>query len=618
MLVLLSTSTIKAGTAMVLALDASDAPRKILHVKETLTLPSGPVTLFYPKWIPGEHGPTGPVADLVGLHIHAAGSELEWRRDLEDMYAIHSTLPAGASELSIDFDFVLPPVMGGFSAGASSTSSLVVISWNQVLLYPRNEQPDSILVTPTLTLPAGWKFGTALEPESTQGAVTHFKQISVTMLIDSPVLAGEHFRRIDVSPGLSPSHVIDLASDGEAALAMPDEMVRHYRNLVREALALFGAYHYRHYDFLFTLSDEVAHFGLEHHQSSDDRVGERALLDANLQKRTSALLCHEFVHSWNGKFRRPAGLATGNYSSPMHGDLLWVYEGLTEYLGNLLAARSGLRTPEEYRENLAFVAAGLDYRPGRTWRPLQDAADDAQILYASRADWDSYRRSVDFYDEGDLLWLEIDMRIRDLTHGKRSLNDFCRTFHGGENNGPEVKPYTFDDIVSALNATAPYDWKSLLEERLRSTGPHAPMAGIGMGGWKLVYREKPNSMEEARESTDKVVHFDYSVGMRLGEDGAVGDVLPGSAAYAAGISPGMKIAGVNSRKFSLQVFRDALRKGKSSKASLDLLVLDGEYFKHCSVDYHEGERYPYLERDTSKPDLLSKVLAPLAENSSPR
>lgn len=607
-----------AQTTITLSVDATEAPRKILHAKESLSVRPGPLTIFYPKWIPGEHGPTGPIADIVGLHLYAGSKELTWRRDLEEMYAIHCEIPEQVTSLDLAFDFVLPPVTEGFSAGASSTATLAVISWNQVVLYPKDEKPDSIIVNPSLMLPAGWKYAAALEVDTTKGSSIHFKSVPLTMLIDSPVLTGEHFRKIDVSAGLPVKHVINLVSEDEASLEMPKEMIEHYERLVREANELFGSHHYLHYDFLFTLSDDVAHFGLEHHQSSDDRVAERALLDDNLRKYSAGLLPHEFVHSWNGKFRRPAGLATGDYSSPMHDDLLWVYEGLTEYLGNLLAARSGLRTADEYRENLAMVAAGLDNRSGRTWRPLQDATDEAQILYEARGDWGNYRRGVDFYDEGDLIWLEVDVRIRELTHGKKSLNDFCRQFYGGGNTPPRVQSYTFDDVVTALDEVVSYDWKSLLTERLQSLDAHAPLGGIEMGGWKLVYRDEPNSMEKAWEAVHKEMNMTYSLGIVIDDDGTVHDILPGSPAAVAGLSPGMKIIALNSRKYSTQAVRDALRKAKTETQSMEFLMLDGEYFKTCSVTYHGGERYPALQQDRAKPDILDAVISPLVKKLSTR
>ncbi|MBI3363391.1 MAG: M61 family metallopeptidase [Ignavibacteriae bacterium] len=603
---------LRAQSSITLTVDATEAPRKILHIAESMTIHAGQTTLYYPKWIPGEHGPTGPVLDLVSLKIMAGGNALSWRRDLVDMYAIHCDVPVETYSLDLAFDFVLPAATEGFSSGASSSASLLVLSWNQVVLYPEDQNPDSITVTPSLRLPDAWKFGTALENDHQSEGTIHFKPISLTILIDSPVLAGAHFKRIDITAGTTVPVFLDIASDGDAALAMSPEQIAKHQNLVREANALFGAHHYKHYDFLYTLSDQVAHFGLEHHQSSDDRVEERTLLNEDLWKVHSGLLPHEYVHSWNGKYRRPADLATGDYSTPMKGDLLWVYEGLTQYLGNLLAARSGLRTPDEYRDHLAIVAAALDNRPGREWRPLQDAADEAQLLYYGRDDWGSLRRSVDFYDEGDLVWLEVDASIRQITRGKRSLDDFCKRFHGGQSSGPMVKIYTFEDIVATLNDVAKYDWATFLTDRLQSLNAHAPLGGIEKGGWKLVYRDMPNSMQKAWESTHKRIDMSFSLGILFDEEGTMRDVVPGTPAAKAGLAPGMKLVAIDGRKYSKDYLRDAVRTGKNSTNPMQFLVVNGDYYSTFLINYHDGERYPFLERNSSRPDVLSTIISPVA------
>ncbi len=383
-------------TPLELWVSAMDASRDLVSARETIPVAPGPLTLRFAEWIPGEHGPTGPVIDMAGLKISADTSTIAWRRDPVDMYAIHLEVPAGVSSIEASFYFILSPEKGGFSAGASATPQLAMVSWNELILYPSGESPDSIMVAPRLRLPAGWKFATALEVEKEDDGGIRFKNVSLSMLIDSPVLAGAHVRRVDITPPSGVPHFIDLVSDGEAALDMDARQIEGYRRLVVEANALFGAHHYHHYDFLYTLSDEVAHYGLEHHQCSDDRVDERTVIDEDLRRSAITLLPHEYVHSWNGKYRRPAGLATGDYTTPMKGDLLWVYEGLTQYLGKLLAARSGLRSADDYREDLAILAARLDNRPGRTWRPLQDCADEAQLLYYARRDYDALRRATDF------------------------------------------------------------------------------------------------------------------------------------------------------------------------------------------------------------------------------
>ncbi len=597
------------GGEATLAVDATHG--KLLHARESISLAPGPHTLLYPKWIPGEHGPTGPVMDVAGLKITSGGSAVPWRRDLEEMYAIHFEIPPGASSVNLEFDFLLPAEKEGFSSGASSSAQLILLSWNQVVLYPSELSPDSLRVSASLKLPPGWKFATALETDYAAVDEAHFKPVSLTMLIDSPVLAGAHMRRIDISSGLATPHYLNIASDGEFSMEMPEYLVDKHRHLVLEANALFGAHHYSHYDFLYTLSDQVAHFGLEHHQSSDDRVEENTLADPNLWKIHSALLPHEFVHSWNGKYRRPAGLATGNYSSPMHGDLLWVYEGLTQYLGYLLAARSGLRSPDEYLQSLAFSAAALDRVPGRQWRPLQDAADEAQLLYNARAGWHAYRRGTDFYDEGNLIWLQADVKIRKLTGNRKSLDDFCKKFHGGLSTGPAVVTYTFDDVVAALNTVAPFTWAPFLSELLTGLSARAPLGGIESAGWRIVYRDSINPMQEAYEHARNVIDLRFSLGMMVDKnDGTLVDVIPESPASASGLQPGMTLVAVNSRRFSERILHNALKDARA--ASLDLLASDGDLVKNFRVSYRGGERYPWLERIPSTPDILSDIIRPLA------
>lgn len=602
-----------AGTGLKLDVDVTEASRRIVHAREILDVRPGPLTLAYAEWIPGEHGPTGPVVDLVGLKLQSAGaggstSTVPWRRDLANMYLFHCDVPEGISSIEITFDFILSPVVRGFSSAASSSAHLIVLSWNTVVLYPLDVRPDSITVTPRLRLPGGWHMGTALEVEESTGAEVQFKPVTLNTLVDSPVLAGEFFKRIDISAGTGIPHHIDLASDGAAAIDMTPGLIHAYENLVREASALFGTHPYRHYDFLFTLSDEVSSFGLEHHQSSDDRVGERTLLDDRMRELRAGLLPHEFVHSWNGKYRRPADLATGDFSSPMKGDLLWVYEGLTEYLGNILTARSGLETDEAYREHLAMIAAEEDNRPGREWRPLQDAADAAQILYGAREDWASYRRSVDYYDEGDLIWLDVDGMIREQTGGKKSLDDFCRLFHGGTDTGPLLRTYEFDDIVRALNEVSHHEWGSYLSGRMQSLDPHAPLSGIERSGWKLVYRDTLSELHKSYEEVHRLVDMRYSLGALIGEEGELEDVIPGTPAAKAGLAPGMKLIAVDGKKFTRDVIRDAVRLAPGTTSPMELLVQNGDFFKTYPVEYHGGERYPFLERLASHPDILGAIL----------
>jgi predicted metalloprotease with PDZ domain len=596
-----------------LVVDATHAPGKILHAQLQIPVQPGEVTLVYPKWIPGEHGPTGPITDLTGVEFFASGQRLMWRRDLVNMNAFHVTVPAGVQTLEAKLDLVMPAPPEGFSSGASATTQLLVLSWNQVVLTPEVKNSDNTIVEASVRFPQGWHYGTALPVANETAEQINFKPVPLTMLIDSPVLAGAHFRRIPLTPEGPIQHYIDEASDGDPALAMPEETINAYKHLIAETGALFGARHYHEYHFLLTLSDHTAHFGLEHHQSSDDRVGERTMIDDDMRWLAGALLPHEMTHSWNGKYRRPYDLATPNYQEPMKGDLLWVYEGLTQYLGEVLAARSGLWTPQQFMDEAAETAASLDHTPGRSWRPLQDTADAAQLLYGAPSEFESWRRSVDYYPEGFLIWLEADTVIRQQSHGQKSLNDFCRLFHGGQNTGPELKTYTFDDIVNGLNQVLPYDWRKFLRDRLDTYGPGAPLGGITNGGWKLVYTDKPSEYTKAVAKTRKFVDARFSVGLALDEKGGIQDVIYGSPAWKAGIAPGSTLVAVNGRKFDPDLFADALKAGKDSSARLELLVSNSDFYKVHDIDYHGGERYAHLVRDESKPDLLDEIIKPVAK-----
>jgi predicted metalloprotease with PDZ domain len=610
-LLAVSCAALHAQTPVKLRVDATDAPRRLFHVQMSMAAKPGPLTLLYPEWIPGEHGPTGPIANFVGLRVHGSGKTIPWKRDDVNMYAFHIDVPAGVTALDIAFDFIAPPEADGFSAGASTTSELAVISWNQLLLYPQGSQPDNLQYQATLKVPHGWRYGTALPIQRESGDEIEFEPAPVTTLIDSPVSAGAHYKTFELGSELGVPHYLHVAADSDRALEAPPEVIANFRQLVKEAGALFGARHYRSYHFLYTLSDHVAHFGLEHHESSDDRTGERSLIEPDILKTHAYLLPHEMVHSWNGKFRRPAGLIPGGgrdggYDSAMKGELLWVYEGLTNYLGEILAPRSGLWSPEDYRESLAATAAELDNEFGRTWRPLEDTAVAAQVLYEAGGDYQTLRRSTDFYPEGTLIWLEIDTMIRQLSKGSKTLDDFCRAFHGGANTGIATKTFEFNDVVAALNAVQPHDWAAFLNQRIKSTDAHAPLGGIARSGWKLVYDNVRSDFWKANEEERKIVNMMYSIGVRVAEDGTLADVLYGGPAQKAGVAPAVKLVAVNSRQYTPTVLREAVAK----KQPVELLVKNGEFYQTFRVDYTGGERYPHLVRDASAPDLLANIIAP--------
>ncbi len=586
-----------AQEAISLTVDATKTQQKLLHAREVLPVKSGALTLYYPKWIPGEHGPDGPISSLTGLKFEANGKTIPWQRDLLDVFTFHVDVPAGVSHLDAQYDFIEPD-------GNSATDKMMILEWNQVTLYPADSPAEKLIYDARLLLPDGWKFGTSLPIDKQSGNQVSFKPISLDLLVDSPVISGEYYRSIDITPPGEPiHHEIDMAADSEAALNMSAANQKQMTNLVAESGKLFGARHYRDYHFLLGLSDHVAHFGLEHHESNDSRLPERTLLGPGSGMALGGLLAHEFAHSWNGKFRRPADLTVPYYEQPMKTDLLWGYEGLTDYVGPLLAARSGLWTPEQYHEQMASIAAALGPgRPGRTWRPLIDTAIGEPGM--NGRGWMNWRRGVDYYDEGDLLWLEVATILHRESHDSKSIDDFCHEFHGGSNNGPEVKTYTFEELVSTLNRIAPFDWAGFFHTRLNSTAPESPMGGIENAGWKVVFNADPIKLEGRRGNVGDI----YSIGLQVGNDGMVTDAIVGSPAFEAGISSGMKVVGVNGRVFNQDLLADAIKAAKDTSNPITLLVVDDEYFRTSTINYHGGPRFPHLVREDAKPNYLDDLI----------
>ncbi len=602
----------QALAPVVLEVDATQAPQRVLHARLVFPVGPGPLTLYYPEWLPGNHRPSGPLANLVNLHFSADGGPVAWQRDDVDMYAFHLQVPAGATSLQATLDYVTPSKNGG-RFDPAATDQLAILNWNLVVLYPQGRPAADYTYKASLRLPAGWKYGTALPVAGSSGGAVEFQPVPLTTLIDSPVLAGAHYRAIELPVAGAPHQEMDVAADSEPALNAPEPTIGHYRRLMAEAHALFGAQHYREYHFLYTLSDAEGSSGLEHHESSDNRAPERSLVDENLRKLMAGLLPHELVHSWNGKYRRPAGLATPDYQQPMKGNLLWVYEGLTTYLGEILTARSGLYTPEQFSEALAATAAGMARRAGRSWRPLEDTAVSVQTLSLAGNEWSSERRSLDYYPESELIWLEADTTIRRQTRGKRSLDDFCRSFFGPPSGPPALKTYTLDDVVAALNQVAPFDWAAFFRERVYALATRAPLGGIEQAGWRLAYTDQPNEITQAAEKQFHFLDLENSLGLTLAvgpeDPPAVADVVPGMPVSAAGIAPGMKLVAVNGRKFSADVLLDALR----ARGPLQLLVENVGYFTTHAVAYSDGPRSPHLVRDAAVPDILSDIIRPKSQ-----
>lgn len=600
----------------VIEVDATDAARRLFHARLVLPVESGPVTLNYPKWLPGWHTPDGPINSVVGLKLSAGGRPVPWRRDDIDMFAFHADVPAGVNELEVKLDFIAPVVEAEGITGKLTTAATVnvaIVSWESMLLYPKGGKPDELMYRASVRLPKDWRSATSLPPDgAAEGQVVAFKPVTLTTLIDSPLIAGRHFRRVSLGEAGGAEHEIDVVADTATALEMTPEYFTGCRSLLAETHALFGgARHYGAYRFLLTLSDPLHIGAVEHYECTDVRAKERILIDDDMRLAFAEWLPHEFVHSWNGKYRRPAGLATADYQEPMKGELLWVYEGLTSYLEKVLSARSGLMTDEQVRDDLAEVAARFEHRPGRAWRPLADTAVAAQLTYTSATEWASLRRGTDFYEEGALIWLEADLLIREQTEGRRSLDDFCKAFFGGGNGRPAVKPYDLNDVVAALDSVSHSDWKQFFAERVYAAMPTARFAGIERSGWRVAYREEIGPVQKSWEAVNKNVGLLFSIGLDIGEEGRVTDVVPGSPADKAGFAPAQKILGVEGRKYSEDRVRSAVKRSKNSAEPLEFIVqTDDEFMKVLRVDYHDGARYPTLERDESKTDRLGEVFKP--------
>jgi predicted metalloprotease with PDZ domain len=597
----------------VLHVDLRDAPRHLLHAHLQIPVSAGPLTLEYPQWIPGDHRPTGPIDNLAGIMVRANGQDLPWRRDDVDMYGIHVDVPAGVSQLEVSLDFLATPGDTGSDEDGGTSANMTVLEWNSVVLYPAHIPVGQIPIAVSLTVPPDWKLGTALSVAAQNEAETSFAPVSVEQLVDSPVITGRYFREFPLAPEITPKHYLDVAGDAADDIDLKPEYLAAVNKLVRETGPLYASRHYETYHFLLSLSDIVREEGLEHHQSSDNGIEKKGVADAKLAILNAELLPHEFTHSWNGKYRRPIGLATPDYATPQKGDLLWVYEGMTQYWGDVLAARSAFWTPEVYREALAWSAARLNVKPGRTWRNLEDTAIAGQVLRGSHEYYANWRRGQDYYQEGELLWLDADTTIRRLTHDQKSLNDFCVKFLAlGGNTPPRVVPYDFDEIVADLNAIAPYDWRTFLTERLNSHSAHAPLDGIEHGGYRLTYGTEPTEYEEAYLYKYKQTDAWFSAGLMVDTTGNIDDVRIDSAAFQAGLGPGTKVIAINGHGYTGDVLKQAIRDAKGTTAPLELIVSNDNEFRTVRLNYHDGEKYPRLERVQGTPDLLDQILKPLA------
>ena len=600
-------------TPIQISADLSDAPRRLFHAEVDLPVTPGPLTLTTPQWIPGHHMPNGPVEEITGVVFTANGQTLAWRRDDVDLYQFHLTIPQGVSTLHAHLDCIVTE---------RASQKLAALEWEALMLYPANTPVRDIPIQPSLRVPPGWGIGTALTPVSSgsypvpaPGAVTQFAVTTVEQLQDSPIVTGEYFHEFPLAPEITPKHYIDVVSDLPEDSNLRPAVLASMSNLVREADALYASHHYHVYHFLLTMSDLSGEMGLEHGQSSDNGVDEKGFADDAHELRQSDLLPHEFTHSWNGKYRRPVGLYQPDFATAQQGALLWVYEGMTEYLGDVLAARAGFETQAQYRDRLAETAATLDYTPGRQWRSTEDTAIAASVL-RGYSPWYNWRRGQDYYEEGQLLWLDADTLIRKLTQNQKSLGDFEKIFLGkGGNTGPLIVTYDFNELVEDLNAVVPYDWATFLDDRIDKINAHADLAGIEQGGYKLVYEDKPSATARTLAaipgahsgSTDCW----FSIGLSVVGDGRIVDVRWNGPADKASLAPGEKIIAVNGRIFSMETLHAAIRGAKGNREPIHLIVQAESFVSMADIDYHDGERFPVLEPVDGTPDYLDDITKPL-------
>jgi len=611
---LAATTAIGAGgPPLTLEVDARDVTQGIQHAHLAIPVRTGSVSLAYPKWIPGEHTATGPLTQLVALQITGGGRVLAWRRDSLDAFEFHVVVPAGVSLLDVRFDYLSPPKSfgGGYGETPNVTPHLLIVPFNHFILYPSDADADTLQIKAQVLIPSGWKFDGALHPESVENGRISLPQTSLERLIDSPLLAGEFFKTIPLTEGAGGTR-ISVAADAPGDLAVSEEVVAGLRRVVAEATGLLGPGHYKEYVWLVSLGNTLdVQDGLEHHESTDIRDSESFFTDPErlIEGRT---LPHEYVHSWNGKYRRPNGLVTRNYQQPMVSDLLWVYEGMTRYLGDfMLRARSGLSTPEQTRAYVAWIASLMDVdRPGRSWRSLADTATALPAYNEAPNEWAAIRRKRDYYDEMLLVWLDADTLIRQRTNDKRSFDDFCREFFGGPAGAPSLKPYSRADLVAALRAVVPLDWEEFLRSRVDTINVRAPLGGIKASGWSLQYDDEPNVFLSAREKVDESDNLSLSLGLWVKSDGVVVDVVNGSPAFVAGVAPTMRLVAVDGHKWNISAARDAIVRAEKTTQPIELIVEAADSVRSLLLDYHAGLRNPHLVRNAQQPDLLDEIIAP--------
>nr|WP_303683548.1 peptidase M61 [Brevundimonas naejangsanensis] len=594
-----------------LHVDATDIDRRLIQVRQTIPVSGpGPLILFYPQWIPGQHGPVGPVANVGGLTFTANGQRLEWVRNTVQPWAYQIQVPAGVSEVDVAFQWLTP--IEGAQGRVVVTPEMLNIQWEKALLYPAGYYSRQITFQPTLRLPQGWNYGAGLDTVSFENGLATFAPITLEHLADSPVFAGAHYRQIDLDPGGRSPVRLNVVADTAKMLEASDEHIQLHRNLVQQADRLFGARHFNHYDFLLAVTDKLGGIGLEHHRSSENSVDVKYFTDREATLADRDLLGHEYTHSWNGKWRRPADQLTPNLNEPLQNSLMWVYEGQTQYWGLVLTARAGLMSKQQALDVLAMSAASFQNIPGRQWRAMQDTTNDPIISQRRPQPWGSYQRSEDYYREGSLIWLDADTLIREQTGGKKSLDDFAKAFFGVEDGNWDPAPYTFADVTSTLNGVQANGWAAFLRERLDAVGPgsRGPLDGIERGGYRLVFKEEPSGYMGALYKELGRNDFTYSLGFMMNKSNKITSVLWDGPAFEQGLTSGWEVVAVGGRAASADVLKEAVTGAKGSSEPIELILKNGDVFKTVRFDYHDGLRYPHLERIEGTPDRLGDILSP--------
>jgi predicted metalloprotease with PDZ domain len=590
---------------MTLNVDATDTERAIFKITQRIPVEkAGPLALRLPKWLPGNHAPRGEIEKIAGLVIKANGKTLVWERDPIDVYTFIVDVPVGTKALDIAFQFL--------SATAEDQGRVVVtdtmmnVQWNNVSLYPAGIATRDLPVSATITYPKGWKAGTALRPASVIGDTVTYQTVDYETFVDSPVFAGKHFRAEDLGHNVT----LNIVADDAKNLVIKPAQLDAHRKLVEQSIKAFGTRQFDHYDFLLALTEKMGSIGLEHHRSSENGVNPEYFTDWDSGPGRRNLLPHELAHSWDGKYRRPAGQKVDDYATPLVNDLLWVYEGQTQFWGYVLGARSGLFTKQETLDAYASIAAGLDLSRGRDWRPLEDTTNDPVISARRPKGWSSWQRSEDYYNEGLLVWLEVDAIMRAKSKGAKGIDDFAKAFFGVKEGDFKANHYDFNALVGTLNGVVPHDWAGFLNQRLTEKANNAPLNGLTNGGYKLVFGDEPTPFFKNNEKNGKFINLQYSLGINIGKAGKVTAVTWDGPAFNAGMVVGSEIIAVNNKAYTDDVIKDAIKAAKDGKDPIRLIVKSGDRVREVAVQWNKGLRYPKLEKTGAADGSIDKLLAP--------